>query len=98
MMEAVSTSETSVYFYEIIRRPIPEGCNVLTFSSFGDATRQQTDTTSPLRVHYVHSLSISGTPDCSVRRRLGTRGLTILPAFPHQVHLTLVSKLFASRV
>jgi hypothetical protein len=28
MMEAVSTSETSVYFYGIIRRYIPEDCHL----------------------------------------------------------------------
>jgi hypothetical protein len=28
MMEAVRTSETSVYFYETTRRNIPEGCDL----------------------------------------------------------------------
>jgi hypothetical protein len=28
MMVAVSTCETSVYFYKITRRSIPEGCNL----------------------------------------------------------------------
>jgi hypothetical protein len=30
MMEAVSTSETSVNFYETTRRNIPEGCHLHT--------------------------------------------------------------------